>query len=227
MRQALPATRIFRESAFRAMLDRYGSVIVKPATGWGGAGVMRITAGKDGGCTIRYGAKATTARNPREAYAIVRRKAGRRTCLVQQTVKLATVGGRPFDVRVMVQRTGRSHWTATAKLAKVAGPGHIITNVARSGGRVLPVKTAIRRSLGNSEAGPISRRLDQVALTAVRRLHRYYPAINTVGMDLGVDRRGKVWIIEANFNPAKSLFRRLKDKSAYRKVMHYYRRRAR
>jgi len=225
IRKALPKTLPFGESAFRFMLDRCGSVYVKPVRGSGGAGVVKVTSGKDGRFVVHHGAKKMPASGAAEAYAIVRRKTGHRSCLVQQTVKLLTVGGRPFDVRVMVQRTGRSHWTATAKLAKIAGPGHIITNVARSGGRVASVKTALRRSGFGERAGSISRRLDRIALAAVRRLHKFYPWINTVGMDLGVDRRGKVWIIEANFKPAKSLFRRLKDKSAYHRIMRYYSRR--
>lgn len=221
----LPATRLLTRDSLRMLLDRYGSVTVKPTSRSGGSGVMRVYAARHGGYIVHFGAKQRVLSSADSVYALLRRKLGRSTGLVQQTIPLATVGGRPFDVRVMVQRLGRSRWKATAKLAKVAGRGYIITNVARSGGRVLPVSTAIRRSeLGGSRVRSISRRLDRIALRAVKRLHRHYSAIHTVGMDLGVDRNGKVWIIEANFKPAKSLFRRLRDKSAYRRILRYSRR---
>jgi len=38
---------------------------------------------------------------------------------------------------------------------------------------------------------------------------------------MGLDRNGRVWIIEANFKPMKRLFLKLKDKSMYRKIVAY------
>jgi len=47
--------------------------------------------------------------------------------------------------------------------------------------------------------------------------------LRIVGFDIGVDRGGKPWIIEANFRPSKKLFKRLKDKTMYRRIMRYFR----
>ena len=59
---------------------------------------------------------------------------------------LATKNGRPFDLRVMVQRHPNAHWQVTGMLAKVAGKGFIVTNIRRSGGKVVTVENAIRHS---------------------------------------------------------------------------------
>ncbi|WP_420869612.1 YheC/YheD family protein [Cohnella ginsengisoli] len=38
-------------------------------------------------------------------------------------------------------------------------------------------------------------------------------------MDYGIDRSGKVWLIEVNFDyPSHTLFAKLKDRSAYRRI---------
>jgi len=42
-----------------------------------------------------------------------------------------------------------------------------------------------------------------------------------VGFDMGVDKSGNVWMIEANPKPALSLFKRLKDPSMYRQIVSY------
>jgi hypothetical protein len=117
---------------------------------------------------------------------------------------------------------GNTGWTVTGKLAKVAGSGYIITNVARSKGRVVPVGAAIRSSnIHGKSTKEIMRDIDGVALRAVRRLHQHYRSIHTIGLDIGLDSGGNVWIIEGNFTPALSLFLKLKDKSAYRRIVSY------
>nr|WP_245552991.1 YheC/YheD family protein [Brevibacillus massiliensis] len=139
-----------------------------------------------------------------------------RPCLIQRRIHLAEVNGRPFDVRVMVQRPAGSAWKVTGKLAKVAGPGFIITNTARSRGRVLPLHTALNHSSVKSpNPAQLAKKIDRISLRSAAQLQSGYRWLSMVGMDVGVDKQGNVWIIEANFSPALSLFRKLKDKSMY------------
>jgi hypothetical protein len=155
-------------------------------------------------------------------YTFIRKKTKGRQHIVQRKITLAKVNGRPFDVRVMIQKKKKSDWSVTGKLAKIAGPGYIITNVARSKGRVVPLSTAIHQSnIHGASSGRIERRIHQIALKSVHRLQKYY-RIQTVGLDIGIDTKGKVWIIEANFTPNIFLFKRLKDKSMYRRILSYY-----
>lgn len=128
-------------------------------------------------------------------------------------------------MRVMLQRNKNAEWALTGKLAKIAGAGYIITNVERSKGKVAPLSTAIRRSnIRGASVSGIQSRIDRIARHAAKRLQNYY-GIYTVGLDVGIDTNGKVWIIEANFKPAKSLFRKLKDKTMYWRIVSFHKKR--
>ncbi|WP_414854395.1 YheC/YheD family protein [Brevibacillus sp. IT-7CA2] len=87
-------------------------------------------------------------------------------------------------------------------LAKVAGRGYIITNVKRSKGRVLPIRSAIQRSsIRSASASTVIARLRRIAILAANRLARYYTHQKVFGLDMGIDASGRVWIIEANLRP--------------------------
>src|SRR5690606_6475257 len=82
-----------------------------------------------------------------KAYRFVKRRSKGHSMILQRYIHLAKTRGRPFDLRVMVQKKpGRSRWKVTGMLAKVAGRRYIVTNIRRSGGKVVSAKTALRRS---------------------------------------------------------------------------------
>ena len=218
---ALPRTRLFSKRALYDFLDRYSKVIAKPAAGSGGAGVILVTGLGRSKYRIQRGAKRKTKHSKKSTYKYLRKKINSRY-LVQRGISLARVSGSLFDVRVMVQRKSGQPWVVTGMLAKVAGRGYIITNIKRSGGKVLPLSTALHRSniRGASPAAVIAR-MRQVALLAAQRLSRYYTSQRVFGLDMGVDAKGRVWIIEANLRPDISLFLKLADKSMYRTIVAY------
>jgi hypothetical protein len=217
----LPETHRLTEQSFSQMLSAYGELIVKPTGSYGGDGVLMIKALGADGYLVQDGTRKKHFSGESSLYAYVRRKA-RRAYIVQRRIPLATVKGQPYDLRVMVQRKRGSSWKVTGKLAKIAGKGYIITNMRRSHGRIVPVSTAIRKS--NFHGVSTSRlldRIDSVALETAGMLKRRYSHIRCVGVDMGLDKEGNVWIIEANFLPMKELFLKLKDKSMYRRIVKY------
>lgn len=222
MNSAMPETLSMTKSNFRSLLAAYGKVIAKPSRGSGGVGVISIASKGRRTYKVHYGTRKKTINGLSPAYAHIKRKAKGASYIVQRKIALARVNGRPFDARVMLQRRKRTGWKVTGKLAKLAGAGYIITNIARSKGKVVPLSTAIRKSnIRGSSVGRIHRRMNRIARKAAKQLRRYY-RIRMLGLDAGVDRKGKVWIIEANFTPAKSLFLKLKDKSMYRRIVGFH-----
>jgi len=220
----LPETRRMKKHGLMQMLDKYDKVIIKPSSSFGGKGVMRITAERKGRYSLHSGKKVKHFGSANGLKAYLKRK-HLRGYIVQRYVSLAKANGRPFDLRVMVQRRKKSDWTVTGKLAKIAGKGYIVTNIRRSHGNVVSVKTAISQSRIRSKySNALMSKIDKVALRTAKHLHKYYKWIRTTGVDMGLDRKGNIWIIEANFDPATSLFLKLKDKSMYRKIISYNKR---
>lgn len=218
---ALPATRRLTQDDLWDYVGKYGKVIVKPSSGSGGAGVMQVASKSGGTYAVHYGRKIVAKTGKKSAFSYVKKQTKSRYYVVQRRISLARVGGSPFDLRVMVQRKKGASWKVTGRLAKVAGKGYIVTNIARSKGKVLPVSTAIKRSSSSLSYGSLSPRINSIALHAAKRLAKHYAGLRKVGFDMGIDKHGKVWIIEDNFNPALSLFLKLKDKQMYRTIKKY------
>ncbi|MDF2659538.1 MAG: yheD 8 [Paenibacillus sp.] len=219
---ALPSTYSMTKSHFQKLISRYGKVIVKPSSGSGGIGVMSVVSQGGQSYKLHHGTSKKRISGLSETYAYIKRKTKGASYIVQKKIRLAKVNGRPFDARVMAQRKrGSSEWVLTGQLAKIAGAGYIITNTARSKGKVVPLSDAIRRSdVQGRSVSEIEHRVESIGLKAARQLHNYY-RIRTVGLDVGIDNKGRVWIIEANFHPAKSLFLKLKNRSMYRRIVRY------
>lgn len=218
---SLPQTQKMSKESFLSFLRRYNHIVVKPSYGEGGAGVIQITSVGNGNYTIQYGKNKRIMHGQLSTYSFVQGLT-KGLYLVQQGINLAKINGRPFDLRVMVQKNRSSKWVVTGILAKIAGAGHFITNIVRSGGRAIPLETAITKSnIHGASIIDINKQIHQIAVKAVTRLQKHY-SIHTVGIDMGIDIDGKVWIIEANFNPDKTYFLRLKDKTMYKRIMSYF-----
>jgi len=220
--KALPLTRKMSKKDFWSMLEQFQKVIIKPSTGSGGCGVLKVSTSRNRKYHVRSGSSKHSFRGKKATYQFIRRKIKGRSHIIQEYIPLAKIDKRPFDIRAMVQQTKRSKWKLTGTLAKVAGSGYFITNVARSKGKVFSVPKAIQSSNSmRKNEKKIQNKIKKLSLKTAQKLQKYYPFLHTIGLDVGLDKEGKVWIIEANFAPNKGLFLRLKDKSMYKKIMKY------
>jgi len=219
----LPETDWFDEEQFRRLLDKYGDIIVKPNEGSGGRNVIRVFSSGNNHYTIHHDNKQISLLGLSNVNQDVMRKVGSEDYIVQRRIPLATVNLRPFDVRVIVQRKAQSDkWTVTGKLVKLAGKGYIVTNLTRSKGKPLLVSEAIQRSSIEQrfKKGLVSK-LNTMAVNVARSLRRRYPIQRIYGMDMGIDNKGFIWIIEVNIRPSMSHFRKLGDKETIRRIMNF------
>lgn len=217
----LPPTRIMNKESFMDFVKKYSEVVVKPSSGSGGTGVMMVRKLPDGDYEIQSGTRRIRNKTLLSTYNTIQSSVNR-TYLIQPKLSLARINGRPFDLRVMVQKRKGMDWKVTGIMAKVAGSGYFITNLVRSKGKALPFHTAVQSSnIQGITSTQLQEQIHQTALLIVKRLQSYY-RINTVGLDIGIDHKGKVWLIEANFSPDKTYFKRLKDKTIYKRIMAYF-----
>jgi uncharacterized circularly permuted ATP-grasp superfamily protein len=216
----LPETRLLTRLSLRAMLNRYGSVYVKPNLEHMGKGVMKVWKNAEGYRAVKVKGQARPMPTMEAIVPHVMRLAGGKPHIVQRTIPLATLGGRAYDIRVMMMRDGTDKWRYSGMLAKVAGPTSIITNVLRGGGYATTVPHALRRSvpLDGTARQRLERQLVDVSYDICRRFNRYKYS-SQIGIDYGVDRSGKLWVIEVNYDfPSHALFARLSDKTMYRLI---------
>ncbi|NHM31114.1 YheC/YheD family protein [Neobacillus terrae] len=211
----LPKTILLSNRSLIEWVENYTKVMLKPCFGSQGKGVIQITSFPNKDFEVHHEYQRTIIKGKEQLYDYLKENYYRRRntkYIIQEKIPLASIQENPFDIRVMVQRKiNTSEWTVTAKCAKVAANNYVITNVAKA---ILPVDQALEEScLSNFSLANIDTKLNEISLTIVEHLSYFYPKTRAFGIDLGIDEKGEIWIIEVNLRPSIFMFKSLKDGS--------------
>lgn len=189
------------------MLGKYRCVFLKPVFGSGGKGIIRIS---------RHGSEYLVQTSGRAIRRVV--SAGDlptvlagigRRYLVQQGLDLAYLHHSTYDVRSIVQKNGEGQWQVTGKAARV-GRRRSITSNLHTGGNARRVPSVLQECFAG-RAEEIEQEIDQLALRVAQVMDRAAGPLCDLGLDMGVDRQGKVWLIEVNSKPGRKVFNQTGD----------------
>jgi len=214
---ALPPTEPYAGPASLARwLRERGDVVAKPQGGTHGKGVFRLRRLPNGA----YEARGRTGRNRALVLrfdgldALLRwadaRLIGGRAFLLQPYLELTTREGAPYDIRALVQKNGEGRWAFTGAAARVGRTGGLTSNL-HGGGTSRPAADVLRERFGGAEAERIAKRIERTALAIPPVLERGHGPLLELGIDFGVDRLGRLWVLEVNSKPGRTSFTRLDD----------------
>jgi YheC/D like ATP-grasp len=218
LRPYLPETDWYQKDRLYRMLEHHGSVFIKPDKGGGGAGAIRLT--KLGGgivkCETLYERKKLPIRQI--STWIERKFRPDKKYIMQQGIELARIEGRPFDLRINLQKPHK-YWEITGVCAKVAAPGKIVTNHCK-GGMPIELHTALQKITdGNlTEMKNLHKELHYLSIEIAKTLNTRFKGLKELGIDAGIDSDLKIWVFEVNTRPDFKMFRDLKDRSQYRRI---------
>jgi hypothetical protein len=193
-----------------SFLQRYPVTFLKPVHGSLGLGIVRVVRLTDGYqyAVKRLGDDALTgsAASAAEVVRVLQKRLAARPYLLQQGINLALFRGRPFDIRILLQRDGTGQWRRTKAFARVAKPGEFTSNLS-NGGEALPMETVLSGVFGDAQyrqrvCRSIYRLARTVADVVERQSEKHY---GELGIDIGVDSHGGIWVIEVNSKPRKAL----------------------
>ncbi|MFY0542900.1 YheC/YheD family protein [Brevibacillus sp. H7] len=201
----LPETRKLDTLArLRAFCATYPFVYLKPVLGKAGQGIMRLEYTDHYWCLQRvHEQKVITRRfsTLEGVWKYIRQLIHRKKYIIQQGIQLAYYRGRPFDVRVLVQKNGRGEWGVTGIGIRRAGAQSITTHVPRGGS--IQSLSKVLTTLFKEEAYTIEENIRRTALTIARTLNEEIDSLAEMSMDLGLTRDGELWFFEANAKPEK------------------------
>ncbi|MCL6633624.1 MAG: YheC/YheD family protein [Alicyclobacillus herbarius] len=228
----LPETHPAHPESLSGMLQRHRGVYIKPVQSFGGRGISCVrrqrpskASGKtvytwltQGRSSLQTESLAHIVEHFQALYSNVE-------CIVQAEAPVLTLDARLFDIRALMQRTASGEWQYSGCLVRVSGPGAIVSNVAISQGRVLPLSTALA---GQKTKKPL--RAERVEASVIQTSHAVCKAIapyrwfHEIGVDYGLDRHGKLWLFEVNTDdarggPSHDLFAQLPDKTVYERIV--------
>ena len=201
----LPETHRFQKSRLRKMLYQYPILYLKPTNGSLGKGIIRLIRRPH---QIFYqsstpnGTVTLTFRSIAECLKKISERIGRQSYLIQRGLNLATYGGRQLDFRVLAQKNNFGTWSITSMVARIANNHHIVSNLA-SGGTIRKASEVIKEL--NLPVKPSIRQMKLTALTITRTFEKLAKGhFAELGIDLALDKNGKIWLIEINSKPSKT-----------------------
>jgi hypothetical protein len=217
LRPYLPETHWLTRRRTLRMLRSYSSIFIKPDKGSGGSGIIRAKRkGERYEVRCNQERKYVRAQSIYEAIKFFRKSSQR--YLVQRGLRLAKYKGAIFDVRIYMQKP-ELEWMISGKVARVAAPRKFVTNYQK-GGHAASLREVFSTLFPNNRDKVESRleQIDQLSYTIARTLDEQH-SLRELGVDLAVDKTGRLWIIEANSKPGHMLFTQLRDKSELNTIL--------
>jgi hypothetical protein len=186
----------------KEMMNRFPDLILKPCRGSVGNGVMRLTRHNNRRWVLSYRPSkgrrwVSTAVNQAALPRQLLQRLNAVPYLVQERIPLAEAAGRPFDLRVTVQRGWGGEWQVTGLFAKLAPPGGFVSNIAR-GGEAVPASLALEQVFPVQTAAQIRMSAASLSLAVARSLELKLPGLADLGLDIGVTGDGRLYFIECN-----------------------------
>ncbi|WP_134699049.1 YheC/YheD family protein [Ammoniphilus sp. YIM 78166] len=214
--QYVPELHWFSKEKLKRMLFQYGTVYVKPDEGSLGIGVRRLKRINDTACILETETSSKKISISKACKILKREQSPKELYLIQEGIDLSTYKGCPFHIRVVMQKP-MNRWQVSMMCATVGRKNAVITNYAY-GGDDVSVEKAMNHRDQNWDPINTFRELIYLSHQVVACLGSKLPLL-LVGLDMGIDKNGKIWFIEANTRPDMDGMKELNDKLAYRKYM--------
>ncbi len=212
----LPDTRPIKNfNDVKEMLQKYGSVYMKPITGCQGKNIIRVSQNK---CSKIYEYQFRSKQSQVHGSATslpeldhkLRFFIHHKPYLVQQQIDLLQQDGCIMDLRVMTQKNRTGNWLVTGKVFRIGKSSSITSNIS-GGGRVGDVQMMLKEFFHPTTVQGIMNDIDFLALESARTLESKLGPIGELGIDIGIDHEGMIWLIEANLKPARRIFSLMQD----------------
>lgn len=222
----LPETALLNLASLLTFLNRYTKVILKPKKLSRGRGISIITLKPHGTLVIhdyrRYN-DFTISRSQLEDY-LQEGKYLKSEYIIQPFLNLARIEGRPWDIRVVMQKNGWNQWVCNGIECRLAETGKMITNIS-NGGRALDLNEAIKLAFGNdADTEKVGKDIENISMEFCKMMDSSGYHFAEFGLDLALDQQQHYWFIEANVRPTfkgfKSLDHRIYQQICYEPILY-------
>lgn len=226
----LPETHLLEEGEqLLDLLDRYPTAYIKPINGSLGRGIMRVEPAARRQLRLRYVSPRTgrlremlTTLEDLDDWLDDDDREGQ--YIVQQGLALDLSEARPVDLRLLLQKDWSGEWGVTGLGARRAAEGRFTANL-HTGGEGLSLDEVV--TAAGVEPMQVKAQAGQLGLEIARGLEAFCGPLGELGIDFGLDRSGRLWLIEENARPGRALFSQIGPptlaEATYRRPLGYVR----
>jgi hypothetical protein len=221
----LPSTVLYRTfDDLRRELMTKRVVFLKPINGTGGRDILKIAKLQDGLYSVQgrmLSRKIIPERkiNLLQLRSVVIAKKPANRYIIQQGIDLRLKSGSVHDYRLLIQKNSHGKWEITGCVGRV-GPAGSITSNLHGGGRAVPMRKLLQHWFGSEKrADAVAQNIHHFAFLLSEALETIYGQICELALDIAVAQDGKIWLLEVNSKPAREVFNKVGDRTAYMKAI--------
>jgi hypothetical protein len=139
--------------------------------------------------------------------------------LVQQGIPLMLPNGRVHDYRLLIQKNGKGEWVITGCAGRIGPQKSITSNLHGGGSAIAMERLLLHRFATKEKVKQIKQDIYSFAYKLAPFLETKFGKLCELGMDIAVDPKGGIWLLEVNPKPSREVFRRIGAKEIYRKAV--------
>jgi glutathione synthase/RimK-type ligase-like ATP-grasp enzyme len=199
----LPHTILYESpKGIREFLNEYDTAYVKPIYGSQGVGIIKVE--KKGNWFFAYYSqegeeKEVCFKSTMELNAFLKNNLNSGKFIVQKTLKLISTDERTIDFRALIIKDPYGVWQDIGMIARHGVKGSITSNVSTGGSAELAEITLKNMlKLSDEESSKFRKKMSSIAVNAAKGLEESGISCGNLGIDIGVDINGDIWIIEIN-----------------------------
>jgi len=227
MRKWLPETVEFSPEELDRMSSRHAVIYIKPSNGTAGRSILRIKQQEDGYYLLgrdKQNEKIVARIKDTSSFSawieqwVKEQKLKKETFLIQQGLDLALIPNRTVDHRLLIQKNDVGAWSITGIGTRIGAEKSSTSNL-HGGGKAVRTSKFLSSIYGQETALRIMHECRELAHSTANVVEDNFGRMMELGLDIGVDTEGRVWLIEINPKPGRDIFKHLRRLDLYEKAV--------
>lgn len=198
----IPSVRIKNISHVKEFLQKYEKAIFKPLHSDKGKGIFLLELIVDE--FIFKDGKNTKVISENEFNNFYNENIKGQGLLMSMYIESKTKAGHPFDIRVNLEKNEKGKWEIAQNYVRIGINNSITSNVDRGGG-VIKTNNFLKNEFNKEKSTRIREEIKNIYTKLPKVVERMVDfEINSIGLDLGIDSDGKLYMFEINSYPGSS-----------------------
>ncbi|CEI80832.1 Endospore coat-associated protein YheD [Oceanobacillus oncorhynchi] len=194
-------------SVVEEFLNLYHTVIIKPVSGQKGQGIYKVSKQNENQYELSYQqSKRMVSHQELNEFFTQDILSTERKHIVQKYITSTTPDGSPFDCRVHLEKNRKGEWTIPKIFVRIGLGQKVTSNISQGGGS--SDADVFFKTYYKEKADDILVQLEQLGYDIAAKIEKLRSTeLMTMGLDVGVDADGELYIFEVNSAPGTTRLR--------------------